>query len=139
MNKQINPTVRRPKKTAAIYFILSAVSIAVDNIYALFGHGVRSYSMSFMFLYPLIGGMLIFLLLGFIAPEVSGGRMYRSGYNLYNFGIATLTTGSFFKGILDIAGTASEYTVYFFIAGWSLAAAGLTMLIVTAATVRRGD
>jgi len=69
-----------------------------------------------------------FLLLGFIAPGISGGRLYRLGYNLYNFGIATLTAGCFFKGILDIAGTASEYTVYFFVAGWSLAAA-----------VRRGD
>lgn len=116
-------------KTAVVYFLLSVSAVAVDNIYALFGHVVRSVSMSLMFLYPLLGGALIFLLLGFIAPNI-GGRAYRLGCNLYNSGIATLTAGSLFKGILDIAGTASGFSGVFMRIGWTCVIVGLGVLII---------
>ena len=106
------------KKTIVVYLILSIAAIVVDNIYALFGHGVRSDSMSWMFLYPLIGGTLVFLMAELLLPtEVMHADGFRLSCNLYNSGIAALTTGSLLKGILEIAGTASPYTVFFFAAG----------------------
>ena len=120
------------RKTVIVYLALSATAIAIDNIYALFGHGVRSASMSFMFLYPLLGGSLLYFLFGAIRPGMVSVKPYRLGYNLYNSGIATLTTGSFFKGILDIAGTASEYTKIFMLIGLAFAITGLVILIATA-------
>lgn len=126
-------------KTVFVFLIFSAAAVAVDNIYALFGHGVRSASMSFMFLYPLLGGALIYFLLGMIASNIAAVKRYRLGYNLYNSGIATLTVGSFFKGILDIAGTASAYTKAFMIVGWAFAAAGLVTLLAAAIRTRRSE
>lgn len=135
-NKIIKAQLKGRLKTVIIYLILSVSAIAVDNIYALFGHGVRSASMSLMFLYPLLGGALFFLLLGFITPNI-GGMVYRLGYNLYNSGIATLTAGSLFKGILDIAGTASGFSGVFIGIGWAFVVTGICMLI--AAAVKGGN
>lgn len=120
------------RKTVIAYLALSAAAIAVDNIYALFGHGVRSASMSSMFLYPLLGGALMYVLLGIVVPGIASRKLFRLGYNLYNSGIATLTTGSFLRGILDIAGTASEYTGIFMLAGLAFAVTGLVVLIAVA-------
>lgn len=116
-------------KTILAYIMLSVIAVIVDNIYAMFGHGVRSAFMSFMFLYPLLGGALGYFILWLTAPGVYSGRWYRFGYNLYNSGIAALTVGSFFKGILDIAGTESDYSRLFFLLGWVLMAAGAGFLI----------
>ena len=118
-------------KTVLIYLVLSVTAIVVDHVYALFGHGVRSASMSLMFLYLLLGGALGYFLLWFIAPGAYLSKWYRLGYNLYNSGIATLTVGSFYKGILDIAGTESDYTRMFSILGWGMTAAGFVVLIVS--------
>lgn len=123
---------KKLNKTVIIFLVLSIASIAVDNIYAVFGHGVRSSSMSLMFLYPLLGGTIVYSILRFITPEISLDRRYRLAYNLYNSGIATLTIGSFFKGILDIAGTASNYTNIFFIFGGAMSLVGIFILIFCA-------
>ncbi|MDN5276147.1 MAG: hypothetical protein PWR01_112 [Clostridiales bacterium] len=37
--------------------------------------------------------------------------------------------GSFLKGILDIAGTASQYVPLFFVVGWTFAALGIAVLL----------
>ena len=130
------PANKGTRKSVIVYLVLSAAAVAVDNIYALFGHGVRSASMSFMFLYPLLGGALIYFILGVAAPGITTVKPFRLGYNLYNSGIAALTTGSFFKGILDIAGTASEYTKFFMYFGFDFSAAGLILLITAVIRVR---
>jgi len=120
---------RQIRKTVIVYLILTAVAIAVANIYVQFGHGVRSAAMTLMFLYPLLGGALFYFTLGLIIPRISDRRNYRLFYNIYNSGIAVLTVGSLLKGILDIAGTASGYVQLFQVAGWAGAAAGLVCLI----------
>jgi len=93
-------------KTALAYFLTSIICIAVTNIYALFGHGIRSGSMDLMFLYPLIGGIASFV---FTTPRIS--------YNLYNSGIATLTSAAMLDGIMEIAGTSSNKIRYIRIFG----------------------
>lgn len=116
------------RKTVLVFIVLSLTAIAVDNIYAIFGHGVSSAAMTWMFLYPLIGGALIYFLIERLIPGISRSPGYRLFYNIYNSGIATLTAGSFLKGILDIAGTSSTYTIVFSAIGWLFAAAGLILL-----------
>jgi len=120
---------RQIRKTVIVYLILTAVAIAVANIYAQFSHGVRSAAMTLMFLYPLLGGAVFYFTLGLIVPRISDRRNYRLYYNIYNSSIAVLTVGSLLKGILDIAGTASGYVLLFQVAGWGGAAAGLVCLI----------
>lgn len=134
MNKRKN---KRILKTVLTYLILSVTAVIIDNVYALFGHGVRSAAMSFMFLYPLLGGTLGYFILWLIVPRVCLDKWYRLSYNLYNSGIAALTTGSFFKGILDIAGTESDYTRVFAILGWGMTAVGTAFIIASAVDTRR--
>ncbi len=116
---------RQPLKTALIYLVVSAFCFLVDKVYALYGHGVTSPAMTFLFLYPLLGGALVFLLLWFVQPWAAAVPRYRAAYNLYNSGIATLAAGSLLKGIFEIAGTSSPYTVLFYIVGGLLIAAGV--------------
>ncbi len=116
---------RRTKKAAIVYLIVSVLSVLFDQVYALFGHGVRSASMSMMFLYPLIGGALVFTLLWFFCPEAEYRRHSRLFFNLYNSGIAALMTGSLLKGVLDIAGTSSPYLIVYRLVGWLLLGFGI--------------
>jgi len=108
---------------------MSVLAAAVNFIYGIFGHGVHSSYMTWMFLYPLAGGALLYSMICIAVPGVIRLPQYRIFFNLYNSGIATLTLGSFLKGILYIAGTDSAYTAYFDAAGWGMAAAGLVLLI----------
>ena len=73
------------------YLIASVLSFAVNKIYAIFGHGVSSDAMTWMFLYPLIGGVLLYLLIESLIPQIKLFAGYRLFCNLYNTGIAVLT------------------------------------------------
>jgi hypothetical protein len=86
----------------------------ITNVYALFGHGVRSGSMDFMFLYPLLGGTLVFIMAAFLSPVLPERLLTgsRAGYNLYNSGIAALTSAAMLSGIMEIAGTGSKWIQY---------------------------
>ena len=98
-------------KTAIVYTAVSVLCIVITNVYARFGHGVRSDYMDFMFLYPLLGGTAVFLLLALLWPALPEGMRKRSrmGYNLYNSGIACLTSAAMLTGIMEIAGTGSRW------------------------------
>jgi prolipoprotein diacylglyceryltransferase len=62
-----------------------------------------------MFLYPLIGGALFYFIIYVFTNKISKFKCYRLFFNIYNSGIATLTFGSFIKGILELAGADSIY------------------------------
>ena len=112
-------------KTLFVYLAVSAFCIIFNKIYGLYGHGVKSAAMSLMFLYPLIGGAMAFMLLRLLVPDAANVPKYRLYYNIYNSGIAALIIGNMLKGIFDIAGTSSQYTVFYFILGWLLSAIGV--------------
>ena len=112
-------------KTSLVYLAVSVFCVIFDKIYALFGHGVHSASMSLMFLYPLLGGFVVFILAWLFIHHSDEVRCYRLFYNCYNSGLAALTVGSVLNGIFEIAGTSSPYTIAFFILGWTFTAFGL--------------
>ena len=136
-------------KTAMVYLAVSLLCVAITNAYALFGHGVRSDSMDFMFLYPLVGGSLVFISVALLAPFMSQTRYRffykrgeskgvsylpirwrsRVGYNLYNSGIASLTSAAMLTGIMEIAGTGSKLIQYIRIFGITLLAAAIACQI----------
>lgn len=125
------------QKTVVVFLILSALAVVIDKVYALFAHGVSSDAMTWMFLYPLIQGALFYLLLGSLLPQLDCFYGYRLFYNLYNSGIAVITTGSFLKGIMDIAGTSSVYVNIYYITGYILLGAGVILLLILAANYRK--
>jgi hypothetical protein len=109
----------------------------VNFIYSRFAHGVSSDAMSFMFLYPLLGGCAAYALLGLFFPGARRLKPYRVFTNLYSAGVATLTAGAFLHGILEIAGATSPYARAFTASGWALAAAGAAALAIGAVRARR--
>lgn len=119
-------------KTIVIYLILSLFAIVVNKVYAIFGHGVSSAAMTWMFLYPLIGGSLFYFLIYAFSSKIIKFAGYRLFFNIYNSGIATLTFGSFLKGVMEIAGADSPYLAYFYEVGGLFIAAALILMIVIA-------
>ena len=124
-------------KTAVVYFAVSILCIVITNVYALYGHGIRSDSMDFMFLYPFLGGTVVFLLTAFLTLRLPERlfKISRAGYNLYNSGIAALTSAGMLTGIMEIAGTGSKWIQYIKVAGIVLLAAAA--VCQTAASQRR--
>ncbi len=101
------------------YLLLALLCALFTEVYALFGHGVRSRAMDWMALVPLAGGMLVALL-----------RPQRLVRNVWNAGLATGTAGMLFQGILEIAGADSVYTVAFYAVGGALAGLGLLLWMI---------
>jgi hypothetical protein len=119
--------IHNVKHTVIGYLGGTGFCIVVTNVYALFGHGVRSWAMDLMFLSPLLLGAFVFFCIGHFALGAQTRPGWRGFYNLYNAGVATVTVGLLFAGILEIAGTGSELTIWFFIAGVMLIACGLAI------------
>lgn len=117
-------------RTALIFLLVSAACIAATNIYALFGHGVCSASMDTMFKYPLWMGTAPFSLLAALGKRLRRRRFPRLAFNLYNSGIAALTSGAMLYGILEIAGTSSAYQPLLMAAGWIFAAIGFILFVI---------
>lgn len=128
INKKNNG--KQIKKVIGVYLILTVVAIVVDKAYGIFGHGVESASMTWMFLYPLLGGALFYFIIKMLIPHVTKFAGYRVFLNIYNSGIITLTIASLFKGIFEIAGTNSSYLVYYYITGGLFITAGLIIMII---------
>jgi hypothetical protein len=116
------------------YIAVSVVCIIITNIYALFGHGVRSDSMDYMLLYPLIGGLIIKIPSVLIQGDYSRG-VKRFGGNLYNSGLAALTCGALLRGIVEIAGTDSVYIKWFFVLGLIMVVVGIASVCISCAVV----
>lgn len=129
---KIKSNNKKIRKTIVIYLLLALVAVAVNLIYGVFGHGVHAAAMTWMFLYPLLGGALVYVVIDRYQPLITRFVMYRIGYNSYNSGIGALTVGSFLQGILEIAGTNSNYLVIFRILGCLSIAIGLALFVFLA-------
>lgn len=103
---------------------VSLLCVGITNLYAVFGHGIRSDAMDYMFLYPLCGGAVM-LLLDVLLRRLCGCGLSRISRNLMHSGIAALTAGAMLRGILYIAGGSSPYAGVFPAVGWALAVAGV--------------
>jgi hypothetical protein len=130
---------RQISKTIVVYLALSAFCIIFDQVYALFGHDIRSDYMTYMFFYPLIGGALLFIMMLLLIPQAAGYRYYRLFYNLHNSGIAALTVKSMLEGIFEIAGTSSPYMIIFAVFGWAMIITGLIVLLLSALNSRHKE
>lgn len=111
-----NHTNRAMAKTALIYLFASLFCAIFGAIYEYFSHDVYSIYMIYAFLLPLAGGVLPFLCMDFFSCKRLPGRL---PCHFYHFGIATLTIGSIFQGVLEIYGTTNTLIrVYWVVGGW---------------------
>ena len=104
-------------KTIITYILITTIVYSISKIYSVFSHNVNSAFMSLMFLYPLIGGVLIFSVIKLFFKNIYHYKYYRLSYNIYNSGVGTLVVGSLLIGIFEIAGTSSNFTKFYYIFG----------------------
>ena len=107
------------KKSFWGYDIFSVLCVIINFIYAQFSHEVSSNYMTYMFLYPLVLGVIASLINQKNNKVVS---------DIFLCGILTLTMGSFLQGIFEIAGTSSPFQIVFYILGMGLMLVGLIVL-----------
>ena len=88
--------------------------------YEAFSHEVYSYYMIYAFALPLVLGVLPSALL-----LLRGKRPPRATALLWNYGIAALSVGCVFRGVLEIYGTTNSLRVIYPIAGAALLTAAL--------------
>lgn len=109
-----NRNKRGLSKGVMIYLIITIFCQVFFLIYDQFSHGVRSPYMTYLFLWPLLLGLVPGLLFWCI-PHIR--RQGRISANLYHSGVAAVTVSSLLRGIFEIAGTASEYQEWLMMAG----------------------
>ena len=95
-------------------------------VYELFGHGVYSYYMLYAFAIPLVCGVLPNL----IAAINGSPKPRKLPYNIYNSGVATLTVGCVYNGVLEIYGTTNRLIYIYLIVGVFLFFAGIIVHII---------
>ena len=96
-------------------------------VYELFSHQVYSNFMIFAFLFPFLLGTIPYSLLGRMEKRKQPGPVSRC---LYNSGVAALTAGSVFQGVLVIYGTTSRLSKVYWIGGITLILVGVTRYIL---------
>nr|WP_315050911.1 hypothetical protein [uncultured Lachnoanaerobaculum sp.] len=114
-------------KKSLIYFGISIFVFIFGQIYEYFSHGVYSSYMMIAFLIPFIGLFIPSLLNNLILK-----RKITDNVTLpWKCGIATLTVGSIYKGILEIYGTSGTFEHVYLIIG-SLLCIIATIVLITA-------
>lgn len=99
--------------TGFLYLFISIFFILFGAVYEYFSHDVYSWFMLYAFVFPLVGGALPFLGMAFYRIPIPG----RISSNLYHSGIATLTSGSVFEGVLEIYGTSNRLVLVYWVLG----------------------
>lgn len=120
--------VPRMGKGALCYSLIALFCLVVFIIYNLFSHGVYSPFMTWLFLWPLVLGVLPCLILHLMKRLP---RPSRFAINAYNSGVAAITVSSLLRGIFEIAGTASPLQTGLWIAGLAMAGAGAVFYLLS--------
>ena len=112
--------------TGFLYLFVSMFCILFGAVYEYFSHEVYSCFMLYAFVIPLAGGALPFFGIAFYRIPVPN----RVARNLYHSGIATLTIGSLFEGVLEIYGTTNRLVMVYWMLGFLFLLAGITLYFV---------
>lgn len=113
------PCLRRRILGCALCAVCCAMASAV---YQSFGHGVTSRAMTYAFMVPLVPGALHLWIWGLAGGVLPGAA--HPWQNLLLAGLAAVTAGLYFQGIVEIAGVDGGWERLFYTAGAALCAAG---------------
>ena len=101
-------------RTILIYLGITLFCAFFSWVYEQHSHGVYSNYMIYVFLFPLVGGVLLFSVLG-VSKRLP--KPSRFSLNAHHAGIATLALGSALQGALEIYGTTSGYITGYWMVG----------------------
>lgn len=121
----------RVKRIMLIYLFSSAFCLLIFLVYNIFSHGVLSFFMTFLFLWPLVLGVFPAFLL-FL--HMKNKRVFLRScvpLRLWRSGVAAVTMASLLRGVFEIAGTDSIHTAVLFAAGLGFLAVGGICMLVT--------
>lgn len=106
----INPNKKRFTKTVVSYTLITIFFFAFSRIYEAFSFGETSVHMNYLFAVPLVGGIILAILLKAL-PHFS-----RISLNLWNSAVAIITTGTLFRGIVNLSGRSTTLdTPYWYV------------------------
>ena len=101
---------KRFKKTVISYTLITIFFFAFSRIYEAFSFGETSVHMHYLFVAPLVGGILLAILLK-VLPHFS-----RISLNLWNSAVAIITAGTLFRGIVNLSGRSTTLdTPYWYV------------------------
>ena len=113
---------KRLKKTAVVYALITVFFFIFSRIYEHFSFGETSVYMHYLFGVPLIGGMVLLIFQKMI-PNLS-----RLSLNLWNSGVATLTAGALYRGIVNLSGRSTTMDQPYYYLGVAFLALALISL-----------
>ncbi len=116
------------KKSIISYFIVTIFLILLNYIYSIFSHNVTSNYMTYMFIYPLVTGIIVSIFI-LINKNISKLKSFYIGKSILNYGISIMVFRSFMKGVFEIAGTDSNYLTCYFYMGLILILVSSILLI----------
>ena len=115
---------KRFKKTAISYTVITILFFAFSRIYEAFSFGETSVHMHYLFAVPLVGGIILAILLK-VLPYFS-----RISLNLWNSAIAIITTGTLFRGIVNLSGRSTTLDAPYWYVGISFAILAILSIII---------
>lgn len=115
---------KRFKKTVISYTLITIFFFAFSRIYEAFSFGETSVHMHYLFAVPLVGGIILAILLK-VLPYFS-----RISLNLWNSAIAVITTGTLFRGIVNLSGRSTTLDAPYWYVGIAFAVLALLSIFI---------
>ena len=115
---------KRFKKTVISYTLITIFFFAFSRIYEAFSFGEVSLHMHYLFAVPLLGGVILAVLLKTI-PHFS-----RISLNLLNSAVAIITSGTLFRGIVNLSGRSTTLDAPYWYVGIAFAALAIVSIFL---------
>ena len=120
----INPNKKRFKKTVISYTLITIFFFIFSRIYEAFSFGETSVHMHYLSAVPLVGGVLLTMFLK-VLPQFS-----RMSLNLWNSAVAILTTGTLFRGIVNLSGRSTTLDAPYWYVGIGFVILALLSIVI---------
>lgn len=127
----INPNKKRFKKTVISYTLITIFFFAFSRIYEAFSFGETSVHMHYLFAVPLVGGILLTMFLK-VLPQFS-----RMSLNLWNSAVAILTTGTLFRGIVNLSGRSTTLDAPYWYVGIGFVILALLSIFINPIRIKK--
>ena len=127
----INPSKKRFKKTVISYTQITIFFFIFSRIYEAFSFGETSVHMHYLFAVPLVGGILLTMFLK-VLPQFS-----RMSLNLWNSAVAILTTGTLFRGIVNLSGRSTTLDAPYWYVGIGFVILTLLSIVINPIRIKK--
>lgn len=127
----INPSKKRFKKTIISYTQITIFFFIFSRIYEAFSFGETSVHMHYLFVVPLVGGILLTMFLK-VLPYFS-----RISLNLWNSDVAIITTGTLFRGIVNLSGRSTTLDALYWYVGIGFVILTLLSIVINPIRIKK--